>query len=139
MQRVFLYPIGMAALFALAACVLPGATSEPQTSGSADFAEFCAGCHGAGGAGDGEMAAGLAQKPADLTGLSARNGGTFPTTRVMAQIWGYTGGKDGGRVMPQFAALLDGALVPYDGGDGIATPTPVRLVDLAEYLKALQN
>ncbi|MBU9696912.1 cytochrome c [Rhodobacteraceae bacterium HSP-20] len=139
MQRVFLYPLGMAALFGLAACVLPQGGAEPQTSGAADYAAFCAGCHGAGGVGDGEMAAGLAQKPADLTGLSARNGGLFPTTRVMAQIWGYTGGKEGDRVMPQFAALLDGALVPYDGGDGIETPTPVRLVELAEYLKVLQK
>lgn len=138
MQRVFLYPLGVVALFALAAC-LPEQGREAQTSGPADFAEFCAGCHGAGGKGDGEMAEGLAQKPADLTGLSARNGGEFPTTRVMAQIWGYTGGKDGDRVMPKFSALLDGALVPYDGGDGIMTPTPVRLVELAEYLKVLQE
>lgn len=139
MPRVFLYPLGMIALLGLAACVLPSAPEEEQTTGAADFASYCAGCHGAGGKGDGEMAAGLAQKPADLTGLSARNGGVFPTTRVMAQIWGYTGGKDGGRVMPEFSALLDGALVPYDGGDGIMTPTPVRLVELAEYVKGLQE
>lgn len=139
MQRVFLYPLGMIALFGLAACVLPGAQKEEQTTGAADFATFCAGCHGAGGAGDGEMAAGLEKRPADLTTLSAKNGGVFPATRVMAQIWGYTGGKDGGRVMPKFAALLDGELVPYDGGDGIASPTPIRLVQLAEYVKALQE
>ena len=139
MQRVFLYPIGMIALFGLAACVLPGAKTEEQVTGAEDFAAYCAGCHGAGGKGDGEMAAGLAKRPADLTGLTARNEGTFPTTRVMAQIWGYTGGQDGGRVMPQFSALLDGALVPYDGGDVIATPTPIRLVELAEHLKTLQK
>lgn len=139
MQRVFLYPLGMIALFGLAACVLPGAETEEQTTGAADYAEFCAACHGPGGKGDGEMAEGLAQRPADLTQLSAKNGGVFPATRVMAQIWGYTGGKDGERVMPKFAALLDGALVPYDGGDGIASPTPIRLVELAEHLKALQD
>jgi len=139
MQRVFLYPVGVAVLFGLAACVLPGRETREQTSGPADFAAFCASCHGAGGKGDGELAAGLDKKPADLTGLAARNGGAFPTTRVMAQIWGYTGGRDGDRVMPKFSALLDGALVPYDGGDGIMTPTPVRLVELAEYLKVLQK
>ena len=139
MQRVYLYPIGMIALFALAACVLPGAERAEQTTGAGDYAAFCAGCHGAAGTGDGEMAAGLPQRPADLTQLAARNGGTFPTTRVMAQIWGYTGGRDGGRVMPQFSALLDGTLVPYDGGDGIMTPTPIRLVELAEHLKTLQK
>ena len=139
MQRVFLYPLGMIALFGLAACVLPGADEAEQTTGAADYAAFCAGCHGPSGKGDGEMAADLSQKPADLTALAKGNGGSFPTTRVMAQIWGYTGGQDGGRVMPQFAALLDGELVPYDGGDGIMTPTPIRLVELAEHLKTLQN
>ena len=139
MQRVFLYPLGVVALFGLAACVLPGRERAEQTSGPADYAEFCAACHGTGGKGDGEAAEGLAQKPADLTQLSAKNGGTFPTTRVMAQIWGYTGGKAGDRVRPKVSALLDGALVPYDGGDGIASPTPVRLVELAEYVKALQE
>ena len=43
------------------------------------------------------------------------------------------------RAMPSFAPLLEGALVPYDGGDGIETPTPERLVALAEYLKRLQE
>jgi hypothetical protein len=33
---------------------------------------------------------------------------------------------------------MEGDLVPYDGGDGIPTPTPVRLVALAEYLRTLQ-
>ena len=85
----------------------------------------------------GIAAAGLTQKPADLTLLSRSNGGSFPTTRVMAQIWGYAGAKGQG-VMPDFAPLMEGEMVPYDGGDGIMTPTPVRLVALAEYLKTLQ-
>lgn len=123
----------------LAACV----EKEWVPTGSEDFATFCAACHGTGGRGDGPAAAGLDRKPADLTGLSARNGGVFPGTRVMAKIWGYTGVKPGhrddGSPMPQFGPLLQGEVVPYDGGDGIATPTPVRLVEIAEYLKRLQD
>jgi mono/diheme cytochrome c family protein len=122
------------ALLPLAACVEP---EEP--SGAEDFATFCAACHGASGRGDGPSASGLARKPADLTRLSARNGGVFPGTKVMAKIWGYTGGREGGSPMPEFGPLLQGELVPYDGGDGIATPTPVRLVQIAEYLKAIQD
>ena len=56
----------------------------------------------------------------------------------MAQIWGYAGAKGQG-VMPEFSALMEGDAVPYDGGDGILTPTPLRLVALAEYLKTLQE
>jgi mono/diheme cytochrome c family protein len=124
---------------ALVACV----EREEAPSGAEDFATFCAACHGAGGKGDGPAAAGLERKPADLTGLSARNGGAFPGTRVMAKIWGYTGVNPGdtagGSPMPEFGPLLQGDLVPYDGGDGIATPTPTRLVGIAEHLRVLQR
>lgn len=120
------------ALAVLAACVPPKAPDAKQ-----DFADYCAACHGASGRGDGVAAGGLKTKPADLTTLSKKNHGAFPTTRVMAQIWGYAGAKGRG-VMPDFAPLMEGDLVPYDGGDGIDTPTPVRLVALAEYLRTLQ-
>ena len=71
----------------LGACV----ERETQPSGSEDFAGYCAACHGMSGKGDGEGATALGRKPADLTQLSAKNGGVFPGTRVMAKIWGYTG------------------------------------------------
>jgi mono/diheme cytochrome c family protein len=124
------------AAFALAGCIETGKPHENPT-GAEDFAAYCAGCHGASGAGDGEIAADLAKKPANLTTLSKRHKGAFPTTKVMAQIWGYTG-KKGSGVMPDFGPLLEGETVPYDGGDGIETPTPIRLVQLAEYLKTIQ-
>jgi mono/diheme cytochrome c family protein len=125
-------------VLALAACV------DPETpTGAEDFATYCSACHGMSGRGDGGVAATLARSPADLTRLTAQNGGVFPGTRVMAKIWGYTGARPGqsadASVMPEFASLLQGDLVPYDGGDGIATPTPVRLVQLAEYLQSLQD
>lgn len=124
---------------ALVACV----ETEKVPTGAEDFADFCAACHGASAKGDGGVAGVLDRKPADLTRLSARNGGVFPGTRVMAKIWGYTevapGRQDGASPMPEFGPLLQGDLVPYDGGDGIATPTPVRLVQIAEYLKTVQE
>ena len=127
--------IALCSSLALAACV---DGNEPADTGAEDYAAYCAACHGPTGKGDGAAAAGLARKPADLTQLSASNKGAFPTTRVMAQIWGYAGAKGRG-IMPDFGPLLQGEMVPYDGGDGIETPTPVRLVELAEYLKRLQQ
>jgi mono/diheme cytochrome c family protein len=122
----------------LAACVDPDVPT-----GAEDFATFCAACHGMSGKGDGEGGQELARAPADLTQLSARNGGVFPGTAVMAKIWGYTGTapgrQDSAAVMPEFGPLLQGDLVPYDGGDGIATPTPIRLVQLAEHVRSLQG
>lgn len=121
----------------LSACVDQGKRAH-KTTGAEDYTAYCAACHGPAGKGDGAAAAGLDKKPADLTTLAARNHGAFPTTKVMAQIWGYAG-KKGEGVMPDFAPLLQGETMPYDGGDGIATPTPIRLVEMAEYLKTLQQ
>jgi mono/diheme cytochrome c family protein len=124
---------------AVAACV----ETEKVPTGAEDYADFCAACHGANGKGDGGVASVLDRRPADLTRLSARNGVTFPGTEVMAKIWGYTGvapgRQDAASPMPEFGPLLQGDLVPYDGGDGIPTPTPIRLAQIAEYLKTLQE
>ncbi|WP_418904230.1 c-type cytochrome [Cereibacter sphaeroides] len=131
-------PMKLAPVLVLAALSLAACTQQPEIpTGRADFTALCAGCHGDGGKGDGEMAALLDKKPANLTTLSKRNGGAFPGTRVMAQIWGYA--KPGGRVMPEFGPLLDSEVVPYDGGDGILTPTPIRLVQLEQYLRTIQE
>jgi len=130
MKRV----LAVAAALGLAACV-----PEKTPTGAEDFAAFCSSCHGMGGKGDGPMAAGLTKRPADLTRLARRNDGDFPKLRVMAKIWGYTGGKGGAAIMPDFGALLDSPLVPYDAGDGIESPTPLRLVQLAEHVQSLQK
>lgn len=130
--------VPLMALLGLSACILV-ARPDPLPTGAMDFADYCSACHGLSGKGDGDLATTLSRRPANLTTLSARSGGTFPTTRVMAKIWGYTGGRQGGAVMPTFGDLLDGDTIPYDGGDGIMTPTPIRLVQIAEHLKSLQT
>ncbi|EEW25115.1 cytochrome c family protein [Rhodobacter ferrooxidans] len=132
-----IYPlIALALTGALAACVLPG-TKPPLPTGAEDFVAYCAACHGTTGVGDGEVAATMPKPPANLTRIAARNGGQFPMARVMSKIWGYA--QKDGVVMPQFSPLLDSDLVLFDSGDGIQTPTPLRLVQLAEHLKTLQK
>jgi mono/diheme cytochrome c family protein len=124
----------------LAACLpTESPTRRAATpTGAEDFATYCVDCHGAAGLGDGPQAASLPRRPANLTTLAAMNGGSFPMTRVMAKIWGYTG-RDG-EVMPQFAPLLDSEnLVLFDSGDGISTPTPLRLVQLGQYVESIQR
>lgn len=124
-------------LLALAAACQTPAPATP--TGAEDFATYCAACHGDGGKGDGPLADTVERRPADLTGIAARNGGSFPMTEVMAKIWGYTGGREGAAVMPNFGALLESETVLFDSGDGISTPTPLRLVQLAEYVQGLQR
>jgi cytochrome c553 len=49
---------------------------------------YCAPCHGRSGTGDGPVAPSLRSRPADLSTLAERNGGTFPRERVAAYITG---------------------------------------------------
>lgn len=128
------------AALTLAACT-PDLSGEHPT-GAQDYTAYCLDCHGDGiNAGPAATEAGLA--PAQLALLAQGNGGTFPKARVMSKIYGYEQhGKLAGAQagdMPSFAALIEGDTVLYDSGDGIETPTPKRLVQLAEYVEAMQK
>lgn len=130
---------------ALALTTLLGACQEtnvmpgPQ-DGRALFMENCAVCHGADAKGNGEMARAMAKPPKDLTLIEVRNGDNFPRAKIMSIIDGYARSKTmTGPDMPEFGALLEGDLVPFDSGDGIQTPTPRKLVALLEYLETIQQ
>lgn len=120
---------------ALVACAPDG-----RVTGRALFDQYCVSCHGADGTGNGPAASGLAQRPADLTRISERNGGTFPMIRVMSVIDGYTRRGDRTSVMPELGvALQEGPLVMIETSDGASVPTPANLVALAEYLRTIQR
>lgn len=130
--------IGFGAVMAVAACVGPMALQGPGAA--KDYADYCAGCHGAGGD-PGPVAQELKLHPVALADLTAMNEGVFPEARVMSKIVGY---KKHGEMMgaspgdmPPFEALTEGPVVLYDSGDGVQTPTPLRLVRLMEYVKGL--
>src|ERR1700692_3174661 len=65
----------------------------PVTSpanGAEMYTAYCAACHGANGKGDGPAAVALKVPPTDLTQLSAKNNGKFPTSEVYTAIKGDT-------------------------------------------------
>ena len=136
---------GLAALglIALAGCEEAGspdlAAMPAAAEGEALFMEYCAACHGADATGGGPLARSMSLAAADLTGISARSGGVFPRARVLSKVDGYARSDRGAPGMPEFGALLSGDLVPYDSGDGTATPTPRKLVALVEYLETVQK
>jgi hypothetical protein len=49
---------------------------------------YCGACHGPQGKGDGVAGSFMSPKPADLTQLAEKNGGSFPFQKVMAYIDG---------------------------------------------------
>lgn len=120
------------AAFSVTACV-----QEP-IDGRTAFQADCAGCHGAHGAGDGPIARTLDTQPPDLTQITARNGGTFPKTRVMSTIDGLDRGTHFSAAMPEFGAGDMGDTVVVEE-DGIGTPVPMRLLVLTEYLESIQK
>lgn len=124
----------LACLIPLAACLKPEAKVP---TGAEDFADYCSGCHGVDGKGDGPMAASLGKRPSDLTKLAGAKG-KIAMAPVMSKIYGATNVHPGD-LMPEFGSLLESdQRVLYDSGDGILTPTPLRLVQVAEHIQSLQ-
>ncbi len=130
---ISMYVLGLSALIACTPVTMPEA---PE--GRAFFAENCVSCHGTSGRGDGPLATGLAMKPADLTGLSKGNGGTFPTAVALSYIYGGPEQNHLDRVMPQFGGAMADDLVPVEV-DGVLTPTPRVLAGLLVYLESIQR
>jgi mono/diheme cytochrome c family protein len=52
------------------------------------FTQYCGACHGPNGKGDGVMSGFLKMKPADLTQIAKKNGGTFPVNKTIQFIDG---------------------------------------------------
>lgn len=95
------------------------------------FNTYCAVCHGTEGKGNGPAAASLAKAPADLTRISARNGGRFPEVRVTRYIAGLDEvAAHGSREMPMWGDLFRS--LDRDTAQ-------IRIAALAGYIKSLQQ
>jgi mono/diheme cytochrome c family protein len=95
------------------------------------YTTYCAVCHGKEGKGDGPAAKALTKTPADLTKLSARNGGTFPGVKVRRYIEGLDDvAAHGTRDMPMWGDLFRSLN---------RDTAQIRVEALAEYLQAMQK
>ena len=56
----------------------------------------------------------------------------------MAKIYGYPG-RYQADVMPEFGPVLDGLAVQWTDETGAVLETPQALIDLAAYLKSIQQ
>ena len=103
--------------------------NDPQ----AMFREYCAACHGKGGRGDGPAAAALKTVPADLTRITARNGGKFPDTKVRRYVEGLDEiPAHGSRDMPVWGQVLR----QLPGGDAAVK---MRVESLTKYIQSIQQ
>jgi mono/diheme cytochrome c family protein len=106
----------------------------PASNGKQMFEAYCAACHGKDAKGTGPAATALKKTPADLTRLSARNGGTFPEVRVKRFIEGLDEvPAHGSRDMPMWGDLFRS----LDSAN--AGTAQIRVQALNDYLKSLQQ
>ena len=108
--------------------------ANPSLVGADTYAFYCAPCHGKDGKGRGPVAAELKTPPADLTKLSARNGGTFPKDRVRAFV------TKGERAIPAHGStampVWGPTFLALDPNDKVVS---VRIFNVVAYLESIQQ
>jgi mono/diheme cytochrome c family protein len=114
-------------------------------TGAGQFRSHCAQCHGTDGKGDGQMAAALNVKPADLTMLTKNNGGVFPEERVVNSINGTSqvaahGTKGGGGTtpMPVWGLAFRASTESGSGADFTPQEVDKKIKLIVDYIKTLQ-
>ncbi len=123
---------------ALIFAALPAAAQDAER-GEELYRVHCATCHGIEATGQGPMAGVLVIKPADLSVLSANNGGVFPTERVVKRIDGRDPLISHGSPMPVYGFFFEGqdSAIKTPSGQPVLTSQPI--VDLLEFLKSIQT
>ena len=115
------------------------ASEESPTSGKEDFMNHCAPCHGDNGKGNGPELKVLPDiHPTDLTKISLKNGGVFPTQKVMDMV-------DGRKVIPshkRFDMPFWGVNFQQEGKE--FTPeseakAKARIEALVDYIKSIHK
>jgi len=105
----------------------------PANDGKAMYASYCATCHGIDGKGKGPLSSSLKRTPSDLTLLSRKNGGAYPSARVVAVIGHGTSASGHDKAgMPVWAPVLDTI------NQNNKLDTPLRISNLSKYLETLQ-
>jgi mono/diheme cytochrome c family protein len=127
-----------------AACLLPWAVpvSADQTpsgaksvpAGSGLFSTYCAVCHGTDAKGTGPLADSLKRRPADLTQIAKRGGGTFDKEMVKRIVDGRNPVKGhGGGDMPVWGDAVERS------ADAGPQAVQDRIDALVEYIATLQG
>ncbi|MFI5101944.1 MAG: c-type cytochrome [Terriglobales bacterium] len=110
--------------------------AAPMTSpvsGKEMFMSYCASCHGKDAKGDGPAATALKSLPADLTGLSKRNGGKYPSDKVTAILRGQANlVPHGDQEMPVWGPVF------WRTSGGHEELVQARIANLNRYLESLQ-
>jgi len=109
-------------------------SSTPADSGVAMFKAYCATCHGLDAKGTGPAAQALKTPPADLTLLKQKNGGKFPSAKVINILEGADQiSAHGSTEMPLWGPVFH-SLTP--GNDAVVK---LRIANVTKYIESLQK
>ncbi|HLE57288.1 MAG TPA: cytochrome c [Rhodothermia bacterium] len=126
---------GIMPLVLVSACRNSSNTEAQIAGGRADFQAYCASCHGREAKGNGPVAEKLQTKPPDLTLLSRRFDGEFPTEYVLRTIDGRESlAAHGSRTMPVW-----GRIWRNEGDPGAEAEAQRILNELLQYLRSIQQ
>lgn len=108
-------------------------TMTPVAAGQETFRAYCASCHGVDARGGGPAAPSLKSRPTDLTQLSERNGGKFPSAMVESAIRGNQFiPAHGSREMPVWGDA-------FRNVNRDETLVKIKIHNLALYIESLQE
>ena len=130
-----LFPLLVIAGVVLVPATVASAQENRQTTpGGEVFRTYCAACHGTSAHGDGPLASAMRKKPANLTEISKRNGGQFPSDMVFRTIDGRQPVRGhGGPDMPVWG---DAFTKSQEGGDAVRVKAIIQ--SLVDHLESLQ-
>jgi mono/diheme cytochrome c family protein len=106
-------------------------SAKPTSSadGPQMFQSYCAACHGKTGKGDGPAAAALKTKPADLTTVAKRHGGTFSNKDFEDKVNGVAVAAHGSTEMPVWGPIFR----------DLAGNDKLRVYNLKQYIDSIQE
>lgn len=112
---------------------------QPTSAGSGQqmYTTYCAVCHGSTGVGNGPAAAALKIPPTNLTLLSEKNNGSFPSAHVSTVLqFGVENPAHGTAEMPIWGDLM---MSLHPNSDSNVTEMHQRVANLTNYLKQIQK
>jgi mono/diheme cytochrome c family protein len=117
---------------------VPVRAGEPSVDPArAMYLRYCGACHGPAGKGDGIAGTFITPKPADLTQLAVKNGGTFPFQAVMAYIDGTQDVRaHGDPTMPVWGETFR-AEAAWDMGRRVEVQGKLMLI--TDYVRSIQT
>lgn len=101
-------------------------------SGQEMYVNYCASCHGKSAKGDGPAAKALKVPPTDLTLLTKKNGGKFPSDHIAAILAGSDVPAHGSAEMPVWGTLF------HRMSGGHDSEVQLRISNLTHYLESMQ-